>query len=163
MWSTYIIYVVGFINFPVLYPWTIYLRPRHCHELNVILFYISELHIFVFAICHVHYTWVNFTKLHDVISCNTVIFMHVSLQEETRENVTVSDLSFTPTTDDDGKSITCRAENPNITGAFLESSWKIDVVCKSLLYELWLTAYHCHLWISKFKVIKVLCNFCSYM
>jgi hypothetical protein len=62
--------------------------------------------------------------------------MHVSLQEETRENVTVSDLSFVPTTDDDGKSITCRAENPNITGAFLESSWKIDVVCKSLLYEL---------------------------
>jgi hypothetical protein len=70
--------------------------------------------------------------------------MHVSLQEETRENVTVSDLSFTPTTDDDGKSITCRAENPNITGAFLESSWKIDVVCKLLLYELLLTAYHYH-------------------
>jgi dual oxidase maturation factor 1 len=56
------------------------------------------------------------------------------LQEETRENVTVSDLSFAPTTDDDGKAITCRAENPNITGAFLEYSWKIDVVCKSLLY-----------------------------
>jgi hypothetical protein len=62
--------------------------------------------------------------------------IQISLQEETRENVTVSDLSFVPTTDDDGKSITCRAENPNITGAFLESSWKIDVVCKSLLYEL---------------------------
>jgi hypothetical protein len=60
---------------------------------------------------------------------------YVSFQEETRENVTVSDLSFVPTTDDDGKSITCRAENPNITGAFLESSWKIDVVCKSQLYE----------------------------
>ncbi|XP_068081758.1 neural cell adhesion molecule 2 [Anabrus simplex] len=50
------------------------------------------------------------------------------VKEETRENVTVSDLSFVPTTEDDGKSITCRAENPNITGAFLESSWKIDVV-----------------------------------
>ncbi|XP_023711739.1 nephrin isoform X2 [Cryptotermes secundus] len=50
------------------------------------------------------------------------------VKEETRENVTVSDLSFVPSTDDDGKSITCRAENPNITGAFLESSWKIDVV-----------------------------------
>ncbi|KAJ9597411.1 hypothetical protein L9F63_011732, partial [Diploptera punctata] len=48
--------------------------------------------------------------------------------EETRENVTVSDLSFVPTTDDDGKAITCRAENPNITGAFLEDSWKIEVV-----------------------------------
>lgn len=35
-----------------------------------------------------------------------------------------------PTTEDDGKSITCRAENPNVTGLFLETSWKIDVVCK---------------------------------
>ncbi|KDR10051.1 hypothetical protein L798_00313, partial [Zootermopsis nevadensis] len=50
------------------------------------------------------------------------------VKEETRENVTVSDLTFVPTTDDDGKSITCRAENPNITGAYLESNWKIDVV-----------------------------------
>ncbi|XP_069700710.1 neural cell adhesion molecule 2-like [Periplaneta americana] len=50
------------------------------------------------------------------------------VKEDTRENVTVSDLSFVPTTEDDGKSITCRAENPNITGAFLEASWKIDVV-----------------------------------
>jgi hypothetical protein len=58
------------------------------------------------------------------------------MKEETRENVTVSDLSFTAATDDDGKPITSRAENPNITGAFLESSWKIDAVCKSLLYEL---------------------------
>lgn len=68
-------------------------------------------------------------------SFQLAIRMNVSFQEETRENVTVSDLSFVPTTDDDGKSITCRAENPNITGAFLESSWKIDVVCKSLLHD----------------------------
>nr|CAD7425657.1 unnamed protein product [Timema monikensis] len=49
------------------------------------------------------------------------------LLEETRENVTVSDLSFIPGTEDDGKSITCRAENPNITHGYLEASWKIDV------------------------------------
>lgn len=54
----------------------------------------------------------------------------VCFQEETRENVTISELSFVPTTEDDGKSITCRAENPNVTGLFLETSWKIDVVCK---------------------------------
>ncbi|CAG2057959.1 unnamed protein product, partial [Timema podura] len=51
-----------------------------------------------------------------------------SKDEETRENVTVSDLSFIPGTEDDGKSITCRAENPNITHGYLEASWKIDVV-----------------------------------
>jgi hypothetical protein len=49
-------------------------------------------------------------------------------KQETRENVTISELSFVPTTEDDGKSITCRAENPNVTGLFLETSWKIDVV-----------------------------------
>lgn len=52
------------------------------------------------------------------------------VQEETRENVTISELSFVPTTEDDGKSITCRAENPNVTGLYLETSWQIDVVCK---------------------------------
>lgn len=51
-------------------------------------------------------------------------------QEETRENATISELSFVPTTEDDGKSITCRAENPNVTGLFLETSWKINVVCE---------------------------------
>ncbi|KAL3287263.1 hypothetical protein HHI36_001739 [Cryptolaemus montrouzieri] len=51
-------------------------------------------------------------------------------KDEARENVTISELSFVPTTDDDGKFITCRAENPNVTGLFLETSWKIDVVCK---------------------------------
>lgn len=54
----------------------------------------------------------------------------ISLQEDIRDNVTVSELSFVPTTEDDGKSITCRAENPNVTGLFLESSWKINVVCE---------------------------------
>ncbi|XP_065168056.1 neural cell adhesion molecule 2 [Atheta coriaria] len=49
-------------------------------------------------------------------------------KEETRENATISELSFVPTTEDDGKSITCRAENPNVTGLFLETSWKINVV-----------------------------------
>ncbi|KAF4525671.1 hypothetical protein B566_EDAN010660 [Ephemera danica] len=50
------------------------------------------------------------------------------VKEETRENSTVSELSFVPSTDDDGKYVTCRAENPNVTGAFLEDNWRIDVV-----------------------------------
>ncbi|KAL1502267.1 hypothetical protein ABEB36_007433 [Hypothenemus hampei] len=49
-------------------------------------------------------------------------------KEETRENVTISELSFVPTTEDDGKSITCRAENPNVPGFVQETSWKINVV-----------------------------------
>lgn len=58
------------------------------------------------------------------------LIIPVYLQEETRENVTISELSFVPTTEDDGKSITCRAENPNVTGLYLETAWKIDVHCK---------------------------------
>ncbi|XP_046401599.1 neural cell adhesion molecule 1-B-like [Ischnura elegans] len=50
------------------------------------------------------------------------------VKEEVRENATVSELSFTPTTDDDGKHVTCRAENPNVTGAYLEDTWRIEVV-----------------------------------
>lgn len=48
-------------------------------------------------------------------------------------NTTRSELSFVPTTEDDGKSITCRAENPKVTGLFLEKTWKLDVVCKFYL------------------------------
>lgn len=48
-------------------------------------------------------------------------------------NTTRSELSFVPSTEDDGKSITCRAENPNVTGLFLETAWKLDIVCKYIL------------------------------
>ncbi|CAG9769833.1 unnamed protein product [Ceutorhynchus assimilis] len=49
-------------------------------------------------------------------------------KEDIMENVTISQLSFVPSTEDDAKSITCRAENPNATGLFLETSWNINVV-----------------------------------
>lgn len=52
------------------------------------------------------------------------------LQDDTSNNTTRSELSFVPTTDDDGKSITCRAENPNVNGLYLETMWKLNVVCK---------------------------------
>lgn len=52
------------------------------------------------------------------------------IQDETLNNTTRSELSFVPSTEDDGKSITCRAENPKVTGLYLETTWKLDVVCK---------------------------------
>ncbi|XP_046433461.1 nephrin isoform X2 [Neodiprion lecontei] len=48
-------------------------------------------------------------------------------EEETRENRTVSLLSFQPRVEDNGKTITCRAENRNVTGLHLETSWVINV------------------------------------
>ncbi|XP_061931249.1 hemicentin-1 isoform X7 [Apis cerana] len=49
-------------------------------------------------------------------------------KEERWENRTVSMVEFEPGVEDHGKLITCRAENPNVTGLFLEETWKIDVV-----------------------------------
>jgi hypothetical protein len=61
-------------------------------------------------------------------NCSQLQLCH--LQDETGNNFTMSQMFFTPTTDDDGKHVTCRAENPNVTGAYLEDTWRIEVVCK---------------------------------
>ncbi|XP_055600251.1 nephrin-like [Uranotaenia lowii] len=43
-------------------------------------------------------------------------------------NTTLSTVSFSPSTEDDGKTLTCRAENPNVNGLFLETTWEMNVV-----------------------------------
>lgn len=58
------------------------------------------------------------------------IFYFHGLQEERSENRTISRVEFVPGKDDDRKLVTCRAENPNVTGLFLETFWTIDVVCE---------------------------------
>jgi len=42
-------------------------------------------------------------------------------------NQTLSILSFVPTIEDDGKYLTCRAENPVISDSALEDKWRLDV------------------------------------
>lgn len=39
----------------------------------------------------------------------------------------MSILSFVPTIEDDGKYLTCRAENPVISDSALEDKWRLDV------------------------------------
>ncbi|XP_039282695.1 synaptogenesis protein syg-2 [Nilaparvata lugens] len=53
------------------------------------------------------------------------------------KNVTISTLMFTPTTEDDGKVITCRAENPQVQGQYQEELWTIQVVYPPIV-SLWL-------------------------
>ncbi|XP_043273728.1 hemicentin-1-like isoform X2 [Venturia canescens] len=50
------------------------------------------------------------------------------IREERSENRTISRVEFVPGKDDDRKLVTCRAENPNVTGLYLETFWTIDVV-----------------------------------
>ncbi|CAG2054032.1 unnamed protein product [Timema podura] len=60
------------------------------------------------------------------------------LLDHTREttspdgNVTTSTLTLAPQVDDSGKSLTCRANNPHITGSALEDTWGLSVHYVSL-------------------------------
>jgi hypothetical protein len=58
------------------------------------------------------------------------------LQEDISNNTTKSQLTLIPSVEDNGKFVTCRAENPSVNGLFLEKSWKLDVVCKYILFFL---------------------------
>jgi hypothetical protein len=51
-------------------------------------------------------------------------------REISTNNSTLSTLFYTPSTEDDGKTITCRAENPKVTGLFLETTWSMSVYCE---------------------------------
>ncbi|XP_031784662.1 hemicentin-1 [Nasonia vitripennis] len=50
-----------------------------------------------------------------------------------QNNQSLSVLSFVPSIDDDGKYLTCRAENPNIPNSALEDKWHLDVQYKPVV------------------------------
>lgn len=52
------------------------------------------------------------------------------LQYSADGNHSVSVLGFVPAIDDDGKYLTCRAENPSIPDSALEDRWRLDVQCE---------------------------------
>jgi hypothetical protein len=52
------------------------------------------------------------------------------LQHAEEGNQSVSVLSFVPVIDDDGKYLTCRAENPEINDSALEDRWRLNVHCE---------------------------------
>ncbi|KAH9368507.1 hypothetical protein HPB48_007254 [Haemaphysalis longicornis] len=46
------------------------------------------------------------------------------------ENLTTSTVSFAPSTDDHGKYLSCRADNPLLSGAGLEDGWTLNIQCE---------------------------------
>jgi hypothetical protein len=57
-------------------------------------------------------------------------FPLLCLQHSEEGNLSVSVLSFVPGIDDDGKYLTCRAENPEINDSALEDRWRLNVHCE---------------------------------
>lgn len=57
------------------------------------------------------------------------VYFVVSQYSE-QNNQTLSILTFVPVIEDDGKYLTCRAENPSIPDSALEDKWRLNVHCK---------------------------------
>lgn len=53
-----------------------------------------------------------------------------SFQFAEQNNQSLSILTFVPVIEDDGKYLTCRAENPSIPDSALEDKWRLNVYCK---------------------------------
>lgn len=56
-----------------------------------------------------------------------------TLQQSDSEGVTLSVLKFVPTIEDDGKYLTCRAENPAIADSTIEDKWLLNVEYQPLV------------------------------
>lgn len=76
--------------------------------------------------CAFELTWNTYTIKFLINSLSRV------LQFSETSNITLSVLTFTPTMEDDGKYLTCRAENPIVPESAIEDRWRLNVHCKCL-------------------------------
>ena len=58
---------------------------------------------------------------------------HNKQVKEKKGNITRSILTFSPEHSDDGKVLTCRAENTQMKEGAMQDSWKLTVYCKYLM------------------------------
>lgn len=55
------------------------------------------------------------------------------IRDYTEKNQSISVLNFVPSIEDNGKTLTCHAENPNVAGMFIEDNWNMSVFCEYLI------------------------------
>lgn len=55
---------------------------------------------------------------------------------EPPDNQSLSVLTYTPTVDDDGKFLTCKAENMFIPNSAIEDKWRLVVHCKYIIMSI---------------------------
>nr|CAI5829045.1 unnamed protein product [Callosobruchus analis] len=72
-----------------------------------------------------------------------------------KNNHSLSILTFVPVIDDDGKYLTCRAENPSIPDSALEDKWRLNVHCKLHTPQSFSLPY------PRTDLAKRNCTFCS--
>lgn len=61
------------------------------------------------------------------------MYVFFLFQYSEQNNQTLSILTFVPVIDDDGKYLTCRAENTMIADSALEDKWRLNVHCKYII------------------------------
>ena len=57
------------------------------------------------------------------------------IRDYSKNNQTTSILNFVPSIEDNGKTLTCHSENPNVAGMFIEDNWNMSVFCEFLILE----------------------------
>lgn len=72
----------------------------------------------------------TYYSLPNIYFYNNIFIYFVSQFSENPDNQSLSVLTYTPAIDDDGKYLTCRAENPHIEYSAIEDKWSLIVHCK---------------------------------